>query len=42
MTKEIIKLNEISKVYGELLASRLAEGYNIYLKTMLKLMECAM
>lgn len=34
MTKEIIKLNEISKVYGELLASRLAEGYTIYLKTM--------
>lgn len=34
MTKEIIKLNEISKVYGELLASRLAEGYTIYLRTM--------
>jgi hypothetical protein len=34
MAKEIIKLNEISKVYGELLASRLAEGYTIYLKTM--------
>ena len=34
MAKEIIKLNEISKVYGELLASRLADGYTIYLKTM--------
>lgn len=34
MAKEIIKLNEISKVYGELLASRFAEGYTIYLRTM--------
>lgn len=34
MAKEIIKLNEISKIYGELLASRFAEGYTIYLRTM--------
>lgn len=34
MEKNIVKLNEISKVYSDLLADRLADGYVINMRTM--------
>ncbi len=34
MGKDIIKLNEISKVYSDLLAERLADGYVLNMRTM--------
>lgn len=34
MEKDIIKLNEISKIYSELLADRLSDGYVINMRTM--------